>query len=174
MVSSCFFSAWVILTYFMPLVSFYTPRKHQNLWFSDVFRWYRKKSMTCNGTGVKPEIFQVRRVLVELGHFDKLFPSSENFLNGWLNPKMDTIKAFFSKFRALFSIFKKEQGSPPPPPTHPPSLITPSPLLPLNYTRCSLRNMLIQRTYLTSCIILFTFQTFINLIPVRLHPRVSI
>ena len=116
MVSSCFFSAWVILTYFMPLVSFYTPRKHQNLWFSDVFRWYRKKSMTCNGTGVKPEIFQVRRVLVELGHFDKLFPSSENFLNGWLNPKMDTIKAFFSKFRALFSIFKKEQGSPHPPP----------------------------------------------------------
>ena len=34
---------------------------------------------------------------------------------------MDTIRTFFSKIRALFSIFKKGQGRPPrsPPPTHP-------------------------------------------------------
>ena len=35
---------WNLLMHFMPLVSFYTPWKHQNAWFSDIFRGYRKKS----------------------------------------------------------------------------------------------------------------------------------
>ena len=56
---------------------------------------------------------------MELGHFDKLFvkntrkkgPAGKIFslnyiFNGRFNPSMDTIRAFFSKIRALFLIFK--------------------------------------------------------------------
>ena len=35
-------------------------------------------------------------------------------MNGKVNLRMDTIRAFFSKIRALFLIFKKEQARPPP------------------------------------------------------------
>ena len=38
-----------ILTHVMPLTSFYAPWKHQKVWFSDVFRGYRKKPATWNG-----------------------------------------------------------------------------------------------------------------------------
>ena len=33
---------------FMPLVSFYTPLKTENLWFSDVFRMWRKGAVAWN------------------------------------------------------------------------------------------------------------------------------
>ena len=47
-----------------------------------------------------------------LGVFSSRY--SENYiLNGKFNPKIDTIRAFFPKIRALFSNFKKEQGRPP-------------------------------------------------------------
>ena len=40
---------------------------------------------------------------------------SQNYiLNGKFNLRMDTIRAFFSKIRALFIIFKKGQGRPSP------------------------------------------------------------
>ena len=39
----------------------------------------------------------------------------KKILNGKFNLRMDTIRAFFSKIRTLFSIFKKVQGRPPPP-----------------------------------------------------------
>ena len=66
---------------------------------------------------------------MELGHFDKYFVknirkicpgkhfgvfspvySLNCILNGKFNPKMKTIRAFFSKIRALSSIFKKSRG----------------------------------------------------------------
>ena len=69
-----------------------------------------------------------------LGHFNKVFVknakekapqannletfsprySSNYLLNGRFNPSMNTIRVFFSKIRALFSIFKKRQGGSPP------------------------------------------------------------
>ena len=78
----------------------------------------------------KPDIFQGRRVFVELGHFDSYFvkntrkigPAGKNFgffspkqssiyiLDEKFNAKMDTM----SKIRAIFLIFKKLQGRPPP------------------------------------------------------------
>ena len=33
----------------MPLVSFYTIWKHQNLWFSNIFRRYKRRPVTRNG-----------------------------------------------------------------------------------------------------------------------------
>ena len=69
-----------------------------------------------------PEIFQGRGGFVELGHFDVSGPTgkhfldfspiySENFiLNRKFNPKIDTIRAFLSKIRTIFSIFKKGRG----------------------------------------------------------------
>ena len=69
--------------------------------------------------GAQPEIFQGRGGFVDLGCFDKLFvkntrkkgPAGKIFslnyiFNGRFNPSMDTIRAFFSKIRALFLIFK--------------------------------------------------------------------
>ena len=44
--SKCFRKAYDILTHFMPLISFYTPWKHQ---LSDVFRGYRKRPVAWNG-----------------------------------------------------------------------------------------------------------------------------
>ena len=60
--------------------------------------------------------FQGREGFVEQGHFNKHFVKNASKklhncnLNGKFNPKMDTIRAFLSKIRAFFSIFKKEQG----------------------------------------------------------------
>ena len=42
-------SSW---TYFVLLVSFYTPWKHQKNWFSDVFREYRRTQARWNGLTV--------------------------------------------------------------------------------------------------------------------------
>ena len=70
------------------------------------------------------------QMLEELGHFSKHFvknaknggPSgkhlgvfspiySQNYIfNGKFNPKMDTIRATFSKIKTLFSIFKNGRG----------------------------------------------------------------
>ena len=78
-----------------------------------------------NVVGMEP------RILLGLGHFDKDYvensrkrrPTGKNFgafspryswnviLNRKFNPKMDTFKAFLSKIRTLFSIFKKGMGS---------------------------------------------------------------
>ena len=82
--------------------------------------------------GTQPEIFQGRGGFLKLRHFDKHFIKksrkrarrekfwsffylrySENYiLNGKYNLRMDTIRAFFSKIRALVLIFKKGQGRP--------------------------------------------------------------
>ena len=78
-------------------------------------------------SAAQPESF------LELGQFGKSFvrkckrkrPHWKNFgafprysqsyiLNGRFNQRMDTIRAFCSKIRALFLIFKKEQERPPP------------------------------------------------------------
>ena len=80
--------------------------------------------------GAQPENFQGRGGFVELEHFDKLFVKNtskkgsagkhfwgfspryyQNYiLNGRFNPWMEAIRAYFSKIRALFSIFKKGKG----------------------------------------------------------------
>ena len=82
-------------------------------------------------TSAQPEIFQGRGGLVKLGHFNKyfikklrkkapqgkileFFCSDTLSTNGKFNLRMDTIRAFFSKIRAFFFIFKKGQGRPPP------------------------------------------------------------
>ena len=85
-------------------------------------------------SGAQPEIFQGRGGFVESRHFDKYFvkkykkkrPRREKFgsfsprysknytLNRNFNSKMNKIRAIFFQIRALFSIFKKGQGSPPP------------------------------------------------------------
>ena len=77
-------------------------------------------------TGAQPENFQGRGGFVEIGHFDKhfvkntrkkglagknfrVFPprySSNNILNRKFNTKLDTIRTFFSKIRALFPLFQ--------------------------------------------------------------------
>ena len=87
--------------------------------------------------GVQPESFQGRGGFVELKHFDKLFVKNtskkgsagkkfwafspryyQNYiLNRRFNPWMDAIRAYFSKIRALFSIFKKGKGKPRSPPS---------------------------------------------------------
>ena len=76
---------------------------------------------------------------MELGHIDNPFvkitriksPNGKNFgafspgcslnyiLNGRFNPRMDTLRAFFSKIKAFFSIFKTGQWRPPPSPPLP-------------------------------------------------------
>ena len=86
-------------------------------------------------TGAQPEIFQGRGYFVKLGHFEKQFlkhvkkkgPAGKKFgfflprysqnyiLNGKFNLRMDTIRAFFSKIRALF-YFQKTAGEAPPSP----------------------------------------------------------
>ena len=86
-------------------------------------------------TGAQPEIFQGRGYFVKLGHFEKHFlknvkkkgPAGKKFgfflprysqnyiLNGKFNLRMDTIRAFFSKIRALF-YFQKTAGEAPPSP----------------------------------------------------------
>ena len=78
-------------------------------------------------------------VFVELGHFNKHFikntrnrgPAGKHFevfsprysqnyiFNEKFTPKMDTTRAFFSKIRAFFSIFKKGWGGLPSPPLVP-------------------------------------------------------
>ena len=85
-------------------------------------------------SGAQLEIFYGRGDFVDLGHFNKVFVknakekapqannletfsprySSNYLLNGRFNPSMNTIRVFFSKIRALFSIFKKRQGRVPP------------------------------------------------------------
>ena len=83
-------------------------------------------------TGAQPEIFQGRGVFAKLGHFDKQFVinSRKKWLAlgkfqiflldtpettfGMVNLYMDTIRAFFSKIRGRFLIFKKGQGRLPP------------------------------------------------------------
>ena len=83
-----------------------------------------------DNAGAQPEI----RKFVKLGHFNKNFVKnsikespvgkiSEFFLhlNDKFNLRMDTIRTFFSKIRAIFLIFKKGQGRPPlPAPPLPP------------------------------------------------------
>ena len=77
-------------------------------------------------TGMQPDVFQGRGCFVKLRHFDKHFVKNtqkqagkilEFFLLDTLNSSMNTIRAFFSKIRALFSIFKKRKRRPPPPPS---------------------------------------------------------
>ena len=43
------------LTHFMPLVSSYTPWKHKNQRFSDIFRGHRKRQVAQHGLKVNPE-----------------------------------------------------------------------------------------------------------------------
>ena len=46
------------VTSFMPLVSFYPP-KTENVWFSDVFRGYRKISVALNRLNVLHIKFEI-------------------------------------------------------------------------------------------------------------------
>ena len=55
--------------------------------------------------------------VAELEQFDKKFVKTtekeilqRHILNGKFNPKMSRIRAFLSKIRTLFSIFKKNKG----------------------------------------------------------------
>ena len=77
-------------------------------------------------TGAQPGIFQGRGGFVKLGRFDKYFIkksrkkapqgktleffslrySYNDILNGKFNLRMDIIRTFFTKIRALFLIFK--------------------------------------------------------------------
>ena len=38
------------LTHFMPMVSLYPLKTSVDLWFSDIFRWYKKKPVARNGS----------------------------------------------------------------------------------------------------------------------------
>ena len=40
--------SFILSTHFMPMVFFHTPWKHKKLWFSDVFRGYRKRPVAWN------------------------------------------------------------------------------------------------------------------------------
>ena len=78
--------------------------------------YFRKRPVS----GAQPEIFQGRWGFVKLGHSDKHFiinsrktaPQGKILEFGKFNLRMDTIRAFFSKIRALFLIFKKGQETP--------------------------------------------------------------
>ena len=87
------------------------------------FQEYFGKMYSCSWTlkvifNVK--FSQVKRAtrgdFVELGHFDKPFVKNGAFssrysynyiVNGRFNPRMNTIRAFFSKIKALFFDFQK-------------------------------------------------------------------
>ena len=81
--------------------------------------------------GVQPDIFKGRQGFVKLGHFNKLFVKntrkkgekfwsffprySENYIfNERFNPRIDTIRTFFLKIRALLGFSKKSRGGLPP------------------------------------------------------------
>ena len=103
--------------------------------FSDISSVSAKQILkTRLALGTQPKLFQSRRGLADLGHFSKLYVKikrkkafaaknfgafspkySQNYiLNGRFNPRMNTIRDFFLKIRALFTILKKGQGRPPP------------------------------------------------------------
>ena len=58
------------------------------------------------------------------------------FLNGKFNPMIDTIGAFLSKIRTLFSILKKGKGGLPLHPSCAPVIVAKYVLMSLNMSKC--------------------------------------
>ena len=101
----------------------------KNVYFVIYLWWLILEVETPDIASAQPEIFQGKGGFVKLGHFDKHFIKKSRkkarkifwsflslryswnyILKGKFNPRIDTIRAFFSKIRTLFLIFKKEQG----------------------------------------------------------------
>ena len=126
--------AWISLNMSWLCLMQYIAESHcTNYWavidtevYSEHFKTHKMDSFAKR---IMPECRHTTRKgrggFMELGHFSKHFvkntrkkdPTGKNFgvfspryyyiLSGKFNPKMDTIRAFLSKIRALFLIFKK-------------------------------------------------------------------